>query len=140
MRQYCKLSNLSSDTLKEIFCYFFSKCDKINIYFPNEAPEDIISFKEKFLNAIHIEKTAGELSSLEDDLDEKEGYSMIIASLTEEVKELIININDSFHLSLGLISGEKVLFYIGDEGECIIEDNENSEIFSSSLFNAFQVI
>jgi hypothetical protein len=134
------LSNISSNTLKDIYTYLFNSCDKVNIYFPNEAPSDIMNFQNTFLEAVHIAKSSDALFSSEDNLEEKEGYSMIIASLTDEVKNLILNIKPEFHLSLGLIANDKVLFYIGDEGECIIEDSEDSVIFSSPLFNSFKVI
>lgn len=141
MRQYCKLSDLSSETLKEIFAYFFNRCNKVNIYFPNEASEDIVNFKNKFLKAMHIIEMPEELSSIEEPLKEKEGYLMVIASLTEEIKAFILNLDLNFRLSLGLITKDnKVLFYIGDEDECIIEDNEDSSLFSSSLFSGFKPI
>ncbi|WP_069998742.1 hypothetical protein [Cellulosilyticum sp. I15G10I2] len=140
MRKYCALSNIPSNTLKETFTYLFNICDKVNIYFPNEASLEIMNFKDTFLKAAHIANLSNELLSTEDALEEKEGYAMIIASLTDEIKELILNINAHFSLSLGLINGDKVIFYIGDAGECIIEDAEDSDIFSSPLFNTFKTI
>lgn len=140
MRKYCNLSNSSSTTLNEIFTYLFNICDKVNIYFPNEASLETMKFKDTFLKAAHIANLSDELLSAEDALEEQEGYAMIIASLTSEIKKLILNMNADLHLSLGLISGDKVLFYISDEGECIIEDVEDSDIFSSSLFTHFKTI
>jgi len=140
MRQYNTLSNISTNTLKEIYTYLFTLCDKVNIYFPNEGSLEIMNFKNTFLEAIHITKASDELFSSEDALEEKEGYSMVIASLTDEVKNLILNMNSAFRLSLGLITKDKVLFYIGDAGECIIEDTADSVIFSSPLFNTFKTI
>lgn len=140
MRRYCMLSNISSNDLKDIYTYLFNICDKVNIYFPNETSLEIMNFKNTFLDAIHITKASDELLSAEDSWEEKEGYSMVIASLTDEVKNLIVNMNSDFHLSLGLITNDKVLFYIGDEGECILEDAEDSVIFSSPLFSTFKTI
>ncbi|MBE6024148.1 MAG: hypothetical protein E7231_13270 [Cellulosilyticum sp.] len=144
MRRYAKLSTLDLTHFQEILKFFFDRCDKVNIYFPNAsqgAPsQEITSFKNKFLAATHIIEESEELASLEETLEEKEGFTMVIASLTSEVKELLLEMKPQFHLSLGLISGEKVLFYLGDEDECVIEANENSEIFNSSLFESFQII
>lgn len=144
MRRYAKLSSLTPELLKDILNYFFNRCDKVNIYFPNtvhgkEVPA-VTNFKNAFLAATHIIENADELSSLEETLEEKEGFSMVIASLTEEVKTLILNMPASLHLDLGLIAGEKVLFYIGDENECVIEAEEDSDVFDSPLFNDFKTI
>lgn len=144
MRRYTKLSTLELSHFKEILTFFFDRCDKVNIYFPNaikgNLSEDITTFKNKFLSATHIIETSDELGELEETLAEKEGFSMIIASLTPEVKGLLLEMKPQLHLSLGLISGDKVLFYVGDEDECVIEANDDSEIFNSSLFESFQTI
>lgn len=144
MRRYTKLSTLELSHFKEILNFFFDRCDKVNIYFPNaingNLSAEITTFKNKFLAATHIIETSDELGSLEETLEEKEGFSMIIASLTPEVKALLLEMKPQLHLSLGLISGDKVLFYLGDEDECVIEANENSEIFTSTLFESFQII
>lgn len=144
MRRYTKLSTLELSHFKEILTFFFDRCDKVNIYFPNaikgNLSEDVTNFKNKFLSATHIIETSDELGELEETLAEKEGFSMIIASLTPEVKGLLLEMKPQLHLSLGLISGDKVLFYVGDEDECVIEANDDSEIFNSSLFESFQTI
>lgn len=144
MRRYTKLSTLELSHFKEILSFFFDRCDKVNIYFPNTIKgalsEEIITFKNKFLAATHIIEESDELGNLEETLAEKEGFSMIIASLTDEVKTLLLDMKPQLHLSLGLISGDKVLFYLGDEDECVVEANENSEIFKSKLFDSFQII
>lgn len=144
MRRYAKLSSLDLTHFQEILKFFFDRCDKVNIYFPNTVSgalsQDIVSFKNQFLAATHIIEDSEELASLEENLEEKEGFSMVIASLNSEVKELLLEMKPQLHLSLGLISGEKVLFYLGDEDECVVEANENSEIFTSHLFESFQII
>lgn len=144
MRRYAKLSTLELSHFQEILNFFFDKCDKVNIYFPNTVKhaltEEVISFKNKFLAATHILEPSDELSLLEDSLEEKEGFSMIIASLTPEVKALLLDMKPQLHLSLGLIAGDKVVFYLGDDDECVIEANEGSEILTSSLFEGFQTI
>ena len=144
MRRYTKLSTLELSHFQEILKFFFTKCDKINIYFPNTTQgalsEELNSFKNKFLEATHIIEKSEELGALEETLEEKEGFSMVIASLNSEVKELLLDLKPNLHLSLGLIAGEKVLFYLGDEDECVVEANENSEIFASPLFESFQII
>lgn len=144
MRRYAKLSTLDLTHFQEILKFFFDICDKVNIYFPNATQgalsQEVTSFKNKFLAATHIIEASEELASLEEALEEKEGFSMVIASLTPEVKELLLEMKPQLHLSLGLISGEKVLFYLGDEDECVVEANEGSEVFTSKLFESFQVI
>lgn len=144
MRRYAKLSTLELSHFKDILNFFFDRCDKINIYFPNTVTgalgTEITSFKTKFLAATHIIEESAELSTLEESLEEKEGFSMIIASLNHEVKTLLLEMKPHLHLSLGLISGDKVLFYLGDEDECVIEANEDSEVFNSNLFSSFKII
>ncbi|MDF2594851.1 MAG: hypothetical protein K0R69_1192 [Clostridia bacterium] len=140
MRRYCKLSAIPLNNLKEIFEHLFTVCNKVNIYFPNITSPEISEYKITFLKAAHIDTVSEEALSTEDALEEKEGYSMVIASLSNEVKDLIYNMNTDFHLSLGLIAESKVLFYIGDEDECIIEDASDSTIFSSPLFDMFKPI
>ena len=144
MRRYAKLSTLNLTHFQEILQFFFHRCDKVNIYFPNDikgsTEQDIIEFKNKFLAATHIIEQTDELGNLEETLEEKDGFSMVIASLTDDVKALLLDMKQNLRLSLGLISGDKVLFYIGDEDECVIEANEDSEIFKSPLFENFQVI
>lgn len=144
MRRYAKLSTIDLNQFKDILNFFFDRCDKVNIYFPNNATgqkaTDVNSFKTQFLSATHIIENADELATLEETLEEKEGFSMVIASLTEEVKTLLLQMKPNLHLDLGLIEGDKVLFYIGDEDECVIEADEDSEIFASPLFNNFKQI
>ncbi len=142
MRRYSKLSTIDLNLLTDILKFFFDRCDKVNIYFPNTTAEasEVAMFKNKFLAATHIIENADELGALEDTLEEKEGFSMIIASLTDEVKELLLNMKLNLHLNLGLIQGEKVLFYIGDEDECVIEADDSSDIFASPLFDSFKTI
>lgn len=144
MRRYAKLSTLNLSHFKEILQFFFDRCDKVNIYFPNDikgaTEQDIVEFKNKFLATTHIIEETDELGNLEETLEEKDGFSMVIASLTDDVKALLLDMKPNLSLSLGLISGDKVLFYIGDDDECVIEATEGSEIFKSPLFENFQVI
>ncbi len=144
MRRYANLSSLDEKLFIEILKFFFDKCDKVNIYFPNViktvGSSEINKFKTDFLAATHIIENPEELGNLEEALEEKDGFSMIIASLTDEVKELIIQMKPNLSLNLGLISGDKVLFYIGDEDECVIEADEDSEIFNTTLFDTFKTI
>ena len=140
MRRYAKLSQIATGDLNQILNYPFTICDKINIYFPNTCSDEVASFKSRFLNATHIVENLEELSSLEEALEEKEGFTMIIASLTEEVKELILAMKPNFHLDLGLIAGDKVLFYWGDEDECVIETEEDADLFSAPVFDIFKKI
>lgn len=144
MRRYAKLSTIELNHLTDILNFFFNRCDKINIYFPNtvsgSTSQEMTTFKNKFLAATHIVENVEELASLEETLEEKEGFTMIIASLTEEVKSLLLNMNKNLHFDLGLIDGDKVLFYIGDGDECVIEADEDSDILTSPLFDSFKTI
>ena len=143
MRRYAQLSSLDKELFNNILEFFFNKCDKVNIYFPNvlsSEQSNVTTFKNDFLSATHIIENPEELGSLEDSLEEKEGFSMIIASLTSDVKNLLLQFDCSFSLNLGLIDGEKVLFYIGDEGECVVEAEDDSDIFASNLFDTFKTI
>lgn len=144
MRRYATLSTIEPSLFKEILIFFFNQCDKVNIYFPNtikgNKAEELATFKTNFLSATHIIENPEELGSLEETLEEKDGFSMIIASLTEEVKELILQMKPHLHLNMGLISGDKVLFYLGDEDECVVEADDDSAIFESNLFDSFKTI
>lgn len=144
MRRYAKLSSIDKKLFIDILKFFFDKCDKVNIYFPNTIKnaqaKEINTFKTNFLAATHIIENPEELGNLEESLEEKDGFSMIIASLTEEVKELIIQMKSNLSLNLGLIQGDKVLFYLGDEDECVVEADEDSDIFKSTLFDTFKTI
>ena len=144
MRRYAKLSSIDKKLFIDILKFFFDICDKVNIYFPNTTKnaqaKEINTFKTNFLAATHIIENPEELGNLEESLEEKDGFSMIIASLTEEVKELIIQMKSNLSLNLGLIQGDKVLFYLGDEDECVVEADEDSDIFKSTLFDTFKTI
>lgn len=144
MRRYAKLSTIELNHLTDILNFFFNRCDKINIYFPNTVSEataeEMTTFKNKFLAATHIVENTEELATLEESLEEKEGFVMVIASLTEEVKALLLDMKQNLHLDLGLIDGDKVIFYIGDGDECVIEADEDSDLFTSPLFDCFRAI
>lgn len=143
MRRYAKLSSIDCELLKNIFSFFFNHCDKINIYFPDaadNASDEITTFKNNFLAATHIIENEEELASLEDALEEKDGFSMVIASLTPEVKELLLNMDLDLHLSLGLIQDDQVLLYLSEDSECVIEGDESSDMFNSPLFANFKAI
>ena len=69
MRRYAQLSTLTLSQFQDILNFFYDRCDKVNIYFPNttnkEGSEEMTSFKNKFLAATHIIELGDELSSLE---------------------------------------------------------------------------
>lgn len=135
MKLYANLSQLSANTMQDITGYFFDICNKVNIYFPNDADAELLSFKDAFLAATSIGEFEDEPSALEP----KEGFTMVIASLSPKVNELINQVKSSYHLSFGLIQDDKVLLYVGDEGEVVVESDDES-ITSNSLFSSFQSI
>lgn len=135
MKLYSDLSQISSEHMQDIVNYFFNICNKVNIYFPNDANDELVAFKDSFLTATCI-------SELEDDtstLEPKEGFSMVIASLSPQVNDLLRHVKASYHLSFGLIQDDRVLLYVGDEGEVVIETEDNS-LASHSLFTNFKQI
>lgn len=135
MKLYANLSQLSTDTMHDITGYFFNICNKVNIYFPNDANAELVAFKDAFLAATSIGEFEDETSALEP----KEGFTMVIASLSPQVKQLLEQIKSSYHLSFGLIQDDKVLLYLGDEGEVVVE-SDDEVITSNSLFSHFQSI
>ena len=136
MRLYASTHNMTDDIYTEIIKYFFTLCDKVNIYFPNESTPDVLDFKKEFLSTAHIYDLEDELAHLEP----KEGFTMIIASLSEEIKALLLNIKTSYHLSFGLIEDVNVVLYIGNDGECVIEMDDTNTLLSNSLFSSFTQI
>lgn len=136
MRLYASTLTMTNDLYTEIIKYFFNTCDKVNIYFPNEASMELLEFKKEFLSTTHIYEPEDELAHLEP----KEGFTMIIASLSEEVKNLLLNIKTSYHLSFGLIEGFNVVLYIGNDGECVVEMDNADKLLSQPLFSTFTQI
>lgn len=136
MKLYANLSHISNDTMHDILGYFFNICNKVNIYFPNDSDDELISFKDTFLEATSISELNEDESS---PLEPKEGFSMVIASLSPKVNDLLTQVKSSYHLSFGLIQDDKVLLYLGDEGEVVIESDDES-ITSHSLFLDFKAI
>lgn len=136
MKLYANLSKISNDTMHDILGYFFNICNKVNIYFPNDSDDELISFKDTFLEATSISELDEDESS---PLEPKEGFSMVIASLSPKVNDLLSQVKSSYHLSFGLIQDDKVLLYLGDEGEVVIESDDEA-ITSHSLFSDFKAI
>lgn len=135
MKLYSTIASLPAKELETIIKYFSNACDKINIYFPNDCSEELSKFKEAFLSAIDLQEMEDELSTLEP----KEGFTMIIASLSDEVCNLLLQVKVSYHLSFGLIKNDTVVLYAGDEGELVLEDTD-PELESNPLFGHFKVI
>lgn len=136
MKLYADLSQVSTENMHDIMGYFFNICNKVNIYFPNDADDELISFKDAFLEATSI----GELDEDESSpLEPKEGFTMVIAALSPKVRDLLTQVKSSYHLSFGLIQDDKVLFFLGDEGEVVIESDDES-ITGHSLFLEFKAI
>ncbi len=137
MRYYA--NKLTQEVFIDVLKFFFKECDKVNIYFPNElSPSSVKEFHDDFLAAAKLTNIEG----VEDDLlTEKDGYSMIIASLTDDIKNLLITSYPKVNLSMGLINKEdKVIFYVGDEGEFVIETDGDSNFIYEDLFKGFKII
>ena len=135
MKLYSTIQNLKQDQFNKVLTYCFSYCDTVNIYFPNECSEEILTFKNKFLQAISLLEIEDERSILEP----KEGFMMLIATLNEEVKKLLCTLDPDYRLSFGLIQNENVLLYVGDEGEVVIE-TEDTSLKENTLFKDFKSI
>lgn len=132
MKLYGNTSNLSGQAFSDLLKYFYPACDKVSIYFPNDAEEPVTNFKNTFLKAI-------ELCELDDEdsvLEPKEGFTMVIASLSDEVQSLLTQIHPSFHLSFGIIKEETLILFIGEEGEIAI-DTEDAAVATQELFASF---
>lgn len=130
MQLYSNISNLSGDQFKGIIDYLSGRCEKVSIYFPNDADADLLAFKNKFLQATDIFEGEDEVAGLEP----KEGFSMVIASISEPVKELLSEVKSSYHLSFGLIQGDQAVLYVGDEGEIVVDTEESLDL---SHFDGF---
>lgn len=130
MQLYSNISNLSGDQFKNIIKYLANHCEKVSIYFPNEADDELVTFKNRFLQATDIFEGEDEVAGLEP----KEGFSMVIASISEPVQALLSEVKSSYHLSFGLIKNDQALLYVGDEGEIVVDSDEDLDL---SYFDGF---
>lgn len=130
MQLYSNISNLSGNQFKNIIKYLSDFCEKVSIYFPNDADSELLAFKNKFLQATHIFEGEDEVAGLEP----KEGFSMVIASTSPVVQELLSEVKSSYHLSFGLIKNDQALLYVGDEGEIVIDSEDELDL---SVFDGF---
>jgi hypothetical protein len=136
MKLYSTINTLSKEHFNSILNFFFSTCESVNIYFPNECSEEVLNFKNQFLKSIAL------LGIEEDELsvlEPKEGFMMLIASLNEEVCQLLLKMEPSYALSFGLIAKEEVVFYVGDQGEIVIETKDDI-LAENELFKGFRMI
>jgi hypothetical protein len=118
MSLYTKLDTLPKETYALLLKYFFNICQKVNIYFPTDCTAHLAAYKNSFLDAIDIHESCDEFSALEP----KEGFTMVIASLTPAVFEHLLQIPTSdFHLSFGLILDDEVRFYVDEDGGLILD-------------------
>lgn len=132
MKLYGNLSSLNDGQFNTLLDFFYPECNKVSIYFPNDAEVAVINFKERFLEAIDLCEIDDEPSILEP----KEGFSMVIAALSDNVKELLKEIHPSFHLSFGIIQEEALVLFVGEEGELAI-DSEQPDMTAHPLFKTF---
>ncbi len=80
MRYYANIQNLEPSVVQDIFRISFNYCNKINIYFPDDATSEITALKEAFTSLSGI----GEMNPQDDEIRHKEGFSMLIASLSRD--------------------------------------------------------
>ncbi|MGL5677244.1 MAG: hypothetical protein ACRDDX_12570 [Cellulosilyticaceae bacterium] len=131
MKLYSNTAALSGEAFGQMLDTFYPLCDKVSIYFPNDGEDAVMTFKNKFLQAIELCEIEDELSVLEP----KEGFSMVIASIAPtHVQALLKEIHPSFHLSFGLIKDETLVFFVGEEGEIAI-DVDDASVVASEVFN-----
>lgn len=130
MQLYSNISNLSGDQFRTIISYLSGRCEKVSIYFPNDADADLLAFKNKFLQVTDIFEGEDEVAGLEP----KEGFSMVIASISSSVQDLLSEVKSSYHLSFGLIQGDQAVLYVGDEGEIVVDSDEELD---STYFDGF---
>ena len=135
MKLYANISEFSQDTFNAILNFCFPHCNKLSIYFPNECTEKVQTFKTKFLNATELYTIDDELAVLEP----KEGFSMVITSLSNTVQDLLTHLPYREALSFGVIHDENLIFFISEEGEIAI-DLPDKIAASTNLFDNFTKI
>ncbi len=132
MKLYGNLSDLTHEQFTDMLSFFYPECNKLSIYFPNDGEAPVMSFKEDFLEAIDVSEADDETSVLEP----KEGFSMVIASFSDNVKQLLARIEPSFKLSFGMMYDETLVLFIGEEGEIAI-DSTNESLMEHPIFSTF---
>ncbi|MEG0014536.1 MAG: hypothetical protein RR324_06200 [Cellulosilyticaceae bacterium] len=135
MKLYANISDFSQDTFNNILKFCFPHCNKLSIYFPNEANEKVHVFKTEFLNATELYTIDDELAVLEP----KEGFAMVITSLSSTVQDLLTHLPYGEALSFGVIHDEELIFFISEEGELAI-DLSTQVVEGTNLFDTFTKI
>lgn len=135
MKLYANISELSHEAFNKIIEFCLPHCNKLSIYFPNDSNDILDNFKIKFLNATELYAIDDELAVLEP----KEGFSMVITSLSETVQNLLSKMPHGEPLSFGLIEDENLVFFISEEGEIVI-DLPAKDIQDEPLFETFTKI
>ena len=72
-------------------------------------------------------------------LEPKEGFTMVITSLSETVQELLFELPYGEALSFGIIENEDLIFFVSEEGEIAI-DLPREVIEGEALFEGFTKI
>lgn len=135
MKLYANISQFSQDTFNDILKFCIPHCNKLSIYFPNECHKNLQSFKTEFLTATELYTIDDELAVLEP----KEGFSMVITSLSNTVQDLLTHFPYGEALSFGIIHDEELIFFVSEEGEIAI-DLSKSLAESTNLFDSFTKI
>ncbi|OON99116.1 MAG: hypothetical protein ATN35_02315 [Epulopiscium sp. Nele67-Bin004] len=123
MKYYANIKDLEPHIISELLQMCFNYCNNINIYFPHDCSSDIKSFKDAFVSLTSI----GEIDQEDTDLgqlDEKEGFSMLIATLSRDIETLLLNKPPNINISYGLLDETHLFLYLDEEGEIIIESDK----------------
>ncbi len=120
------IRDLEVSTIKEVFNMAFNYCDKVIIYFPDDAAADIEELKSAFVSLIRAGNCHENDYSATGWLKEKEGYSMLIATLSRDIQTFILNINPILNLCIGLLDAGHVFLYLGVDGKIVIESDKLS--------------
>ncbi|OOB78191.1 MAG: hypothetical protein ATN33_01255 [Epulopiscium sp. Nele67-Bin001] len=124
MKYYTHIKDLKLRTIQDVFKMAFNYCNRVIIYFPNECDEDIAKLKQSFTSLIVAGNNHENDYSATGWLKEKQGFTMLIATLSRDIQTFIVNINPILNISLGLLDDGHVFLYLGDDGQLIIETDK----------------
>ncbi len=140
MKYYGNIQDLERQQVQEIFKMAFNYCNKVNIYFPHQGNEKISQLKESFVSLTtigHIDKDEddSEVWGAEAKLKDKEGFSMLIATLSRDIQTLIVNSFPLLGIHMGLLDENHIFLYLDADGEIIIESSLITADIHPILYN-----